>query len=265
MWPSRALAHRHYGGLVDRGRSSRRRSIGAILVLCHPRTLKTEAVRGASSLIVAAILMPRSLLVAANLHLSEDEAYYRLWSMAPALGYYDHPPMIAWWIAIGRALSSGDTPLGVRLMPALGSAAISLLVFDMARLTTGADRLNGRAGGRCGSTAPCLSPAARSSPCRTPPPALFWCLTLVVPFSGRSDPGGARSVGGPLAGVAAGLATLSKYSALFLGPGHPALADELRRTGSRDATGRRGLGWRSILAAGSVRAQSWRGTRPTTG
>nr|QQZ49443.1 hypothetical protein JKL49_20970 [Phenylobacterium glaciei] len=38
-------------------------------------------------------------LVAARwIHLTEDEAYYRLWAQQLHFGYYDHPPMIAWWI-----------------------------------------------------------------------------------------------------------------------------------------------------------------------
>ena len=162
--------------------------------------------------LVAAILTVR-LLVAADLHLSEDEAYYRLWSMAPAFGYYDHPPMIAWWIAIGRAMV-GDTPLGVRLLPAIGSAVSSLLVFDMARLATG-DQLTAE---RAAVWFNCTLLVACGAFLAVPdaPASLFWCLTLWAVLKA----GGRRSIGWwLLAGAAAGLATLSKYSALFLGPG----------------------------------------------
>lgn len=163
-------------------------------------------------LIVAAILAVR-LLFAANLHLSEDEAYYRLWSMAPAFGYYDHPPMIAWWIAAGRALV-GDNALGVRLLPCLGSAATSLLVFDMARLA-GADReTSERAGLWFNATLLVACGGFLAVP--DAPAALFWSLALwsLLRAMRYSD-----LVWWLLAGVAAGLATLSKYSALFLGPG----------------------------------------------
>jgi 4-amino-4-deoxy-L-arabinose transferase-like glycosyltransferase len=163
-------------------------------------------------LIVAVILVAR-LTVAANLHLSEDEAYYRLWSMAPAFGYYDHPPMIAWWIAAGRALV-GDNALGVRLAPCLGSAATSLLVYDMAQLA-GADRRTAeRAGLWFNATLLVACGGFLAVP--DAPAALFWCLTLWSVLKAiRSG-----AVGWWLAaGAAAGLATLSKYSALFLGPG----------------------------------------------
>ncbi|MGE0616407.1 MAG: ArnT family glycosyltransferase [Bacteriovoracia bacterium] len=31
--------------------------------------------------------------------LTGDEAYYVTWGLTPALGYYDHPPMVGWWLA----------------------------------------------------------------------------------------------------------------------------------------------------------------------
>jgi 4-amino-4-deoxy-L-arabinose transferase-like glycosyltransferase len=60
------------------------------------------------------------LLAAAAIPLTEDEAYYRLWAQHPQLGYYDHPPMIAWWIWLGERLG-GDTPFGIRLIPCLST------------------------------------------------------------------------------------------------------------------------------------------------
>src|SRR5271156_1628926 len=37
------------------------------------------------------LILEARLLSAGALHLTEDEAYYRLWAQAPALGYFDHP------------------------------------------------------------------------------------------------------------------------------------------------------------------------------
>jgi len=57
----------------------------------------------AGSVLAASVLL--ALLrgvVAASVDLSDDEAYYRLWALAPALSYLDHPPMVAWLIAAGR-------------------------------------------------------------------------------------------------------------------------------------------------------------------
>lgn len=57
--------------------------------------------------------------------ISEDEAYYWLWSQYPDWGYFDHPPMVAWWISIGYKIFPNE--LGVRLLTVLFNA--SSLIF----------------------------------------------------------------------------------------------------------------------------------------
>ena len=64
---------------------------------------------------VALALFALRLIIAGNTGLVDDEAYYRIWSLAPSLSYLDHPPMVVWIVAAGRALS-GDTVIGVRLL-----------------------------------------------------------------------------------------------------------------------------------------------------
>ncbi len=61
-------------------------------------------------------------LVAHYAGLTDDEAYYRLWALAPALSYLDHPPMAGWMIAAGRWIA-GDSALGIRL----GAVSTSLI------------------------------------------------------------------------------------------------------------------------------------------
>jgi len=163
--------------------------------------------------IIAAILTVR-LCVAGALPLTEDEAYYRLWSMHPALGYFDHPPMISWWVRAGRALV-GDTALGVRLLPCLAAAATSLIVFDLARLAGASSVTAGRAAIWYNATLLVAAGGFLAVP--DAPAALFWSLTLWALM--RADRGRRANEWWLAAGVAAGLATLSKYSALFLGPG----------------------------------------------
>lgn len=58
-----------------------------------------------------------NLLQAQFTELFHDEAYYWTWSLSPAWGYAEHPPMIAWLIGLGRLLLPGE--LGVRLLPVL--------------------------------------------------------------------------------------------------------------------------------------------------
>ena len=153
-------------------------------------------------------------LVAGGLiHLTEDEAYYRLWSMSPALGYYDHPPMIAWWVWLGRKIA-GDGPLGVRLLPILASAATGVLVFDMARLAGAARALAARAAIWFNATLLVLAGGFLAVP--DAPASLFWSLALWCALRAWRGPSLAWWAA---AGVAAGLAALSKYSALFIAPG----------------------------------------------
>jgi len=62
--------------------------------------------------VLAAFLL-LSLYTMAILPLGLDEAYYWYWAKHPALSYLDHPPMVAWVIALSTALG-GDREFFVR-------------------------------------------------------------------------------------------------------------------------------------------------------
>jgi hypothetical protein len=173
-------------------------------------TLKLSPAATLIAVVSAATLV--RLIAGALVPLSEDEAYYRLWSMRPALGYFDHPPMIAWWVWLGRHLA-GDTPLGVRLVPTLATAATSLLVFDLARLVGLGERVAARAGVWLNATL--LVGVAGGIAVPDVPNALFWAASLWCGLRALEG----RGAWWLAAGAAAGLACLSKYSALFLAPG----------------------------------------------
>jgi len=70
-----------------------------------------------AAILLAAILCMTAvrLWLAGGLGLTDDEAYYRLWALAPAMSYYDHPPMVGWMIAAGRWIV-GDNPFGLRFV-----------------------------------------------------------------------------------------------------------------------------------------------------
>jgi len=164
------------------------------------------------ALLVAAVTVCR-LLAARWIHLTEDEAYYRLWAQHLHLGYYDHPPMIAWWIRAGQAVA-GDNPLGVRLLPSLAAGAATWLVAEIARKLGAGEPAALRAAvwynatitiGVGGILAAPDAPATFFSVCT------LWALAQV--WAGGSPRWWV------LAGLAAGLACISKYSALFLAPG----------------------------------------------
>jgi 4-amino-4-deoxy-L-arabinose transferase-like glycosyltransferase len=86
--------------------------------------------------IVAAIVVGALTLLRAyaafNVPLTADEAYYWTWSLHPAYGYTDHPPMVAWLIGLGTAL--GHSPGFVRLPFVLCEAIAALAIGRAATL-----------------------------------------------------------------------------------------------------------------------------------
>lgn len=79
---------------------------------------------------LAALTLAR-LFMAAWVPLTPDEAYYRIWALAPAAGYLDHPPLVALCIRAGMAVF-GDTALGVRALgPVSALAGTFLLVLTV--------------------------------------------------------------------------------------------------------------------------------------
>ncbi len=161
---------------------------------------------------IAVITLAR-LAFAAVIPLTEDEAYYRLWAQHPAFGYYDHPPMIAWWIRAGMTVA-GDDALGVRLIPILATALTTWLAFDLARRLGGVEATALRAAIWFNATLTIGFGGLLAVPDAADAP--FWTLTLWC-LARTDGPAGWRWW--LAAGAAAGLGTISKYSALFLGPG----------------------------------------------
>lgn len=168
--------------------------------------------RPAGLCVLVLALTALKLWSATNAYFVEDEAYYRLWGLAPALSYYDHPPMIGWWAWAGQQLI-GDTFLGTRLFvvlaPVLGSLALwrtALILFDSrvagwAVLFLNASILVGVGGILATPDAPSV---------------FFWGLSLwaLAELHVSKDANWWLAVG-----LFAGLGLLSKYSVLFLGIG----------------------------------------------
>lgn len=81
---------------------------------------------------LAVVLVAARLAIAALHPLHPDEAYFWRWSLDPAWGYFDQPPVVAWLIGAARAVA-GDTPLAVRFPAALCTAGAAVLVYLAAR------------------------------------------------------------------------------------------------------------------------------------
>lgn len=163
-------------------------------------------------LLIAAVTFGR-LLAAHLIPLTEDEAYYRLWAQHLHLGYYDHPPMIAWWIAAGTQLL-GDHAIGIRLLPVLAAGLATWLVADITQTLSYEPRTGFRAALWYNATLTIGAGGILATPDAAA--VLFWVATLWSLTKIWSRPSPQWWV---LAGFTAGLACISKYSSLFLGPG----------------------------------------------
>lgn len=160
---------------------------------------------------ILVLLLVRAF-VAANIGLSDDEAYYRLWALAPALSYLDHPPMVGWLIALGRGIT-GDTEFGVRLPALIAFMIGSIAIWRACHLLFGAE---------VAATAVLLTLAmpllGAGGIIITPdgPSVLFWGLA----FWALAELQHSRRPHWWLAvGLFAGLGLISKYTNLFLGAG----------------------------------------------
>lgn len=90
------------------------------------------------------------LLLAAATGLGIDESYMVAAGREWAWGYFDHPPL-SWWLSAGAAKLLGtEAPIAVRL-PFIALFALSTwLMFALARDVVGASRADGAAGERAG-------------------------------------------------------------------------------------------------------------------
>ena len=150
-----------------------------------------------------------------------DEAYFIYWGAVPAMGYYDHPPMVGWWLAL--LLKISESPWVLRLPVTLLPAVMALGLHAVLRR-------QGKVGeDKAALAALCvlLTPIHVWNIFITTdtPLALFSFLSGLAFWSAvRGGAIGERGVAGDdahgwfaLSGVLLGLAFLSKYFAVLLG------------------------------------------------
>jgi 4-amino-4-deoxy-L-arabinose transferase-like glycosyltransferase len=159
-----------------------------------------------------AVLTAMRLVYASVLELRTDEAYYWTWSKENLLSFLDHPPMIAWFIRFGTAIF-GDTNLGVRFAGILAMLVTQLLLADIVRRVTYDARavviavLMPEAALYYGLLMAKVSPDVALIPFAV---AMVWALVRL------HESGDGRWW--LAAGVFAGLALLSKFTAVMLVP-----------------------------------------------
>lgn len=139
-----------------------------------------------------------------------DEAYYALWARHLAWGYYDHPPMVAYMIALGVSLF-GENPIGIRAAMVLVMGVGTYLVGDTAKRM--------KPGGTAGIWAAILFnfgmlPMALGT-FATPdvPSMFFWTLAVWLSIRAVENSFASWWIA---AGVAMGLGVLSKFTNGFL-------------------------------------------------
>jgi hypothetical protein len=152
------------------------------------------------------------VIYACVIDLRTDEAYYWTWSKENVLSFLDHPPMIAWFIRFGTAIF-GDTNLGVRFAGIVAMLATQLLLADIVRRLTHDVRavmfavLMPEAALYYGLLMAKVSPDVALIPFAV---AMVWALVRLT------ETGDGRWW--LAAGLFAGLALLSKFTAVMLVP-----------------------------------------------
>jgi hypothetical protein len=83
-------------------------------------------------LYIAAVKLLLHLLTVNRYGIFRDEMYYWAGSLRMAWGYVDHPPLTVWLAWLARH-AFGDSPLSVRLLPAVAGAALVWLTGKLVR------------------------------------------------------------------------------------------------------------------------------------
>ncbi len=210
--------------------------------MTQPNETGTPAVGGVAALpswpVTTLVFLALHLAMAAAVTLVQDEAYYALWASVPSAGYYDHPPMVAWWIWAGEQILGGNR-LGVRLVSVLGFALVTPMVWRITFLACENRRAADIAALWYNATVLIFTLGFLATP--DAPSVFFWSAAIWAIFEARQGPRGWWM----LAGVFLGLGVISKFTNLFLGVG---LAGWLLLT----TEGRRELGKPHVWIAGLI-------------
>jgi 4-amino-4-deoxy-L-arabinose transferase-like glycosyltransferase len=158
-------------------------------------------------LVLLAVSAAVRLALALGTDIYFDEAYYWQWARHLDWGYYDHPPLVAWLIAA----------LGIRPTALLCGAGTVAAVWGLARDVYGTREAAWRAAALWSVVPAGMLAGVWATP--DTPLLLFWVLALWALYRERWV----------LAGLACGLALLSKYPGVLLAAAFVAAAARHRR------------------------------------
>ena len=163
-----------------------------------------------AAIVVAAMLVVRVAFLGLP-ELMPEEAYYWLYAQHLAPGYLDHPPMVAWLIALGGALF-GHNEFAVRIGALLCWSIAAVYLFRLATLLF--DRSVAWLSVALLSILPIFAGIGFTM---TPDSPLMAAWMAALFYLHRAALGGqARAWYG--VGIAVGLGMLSKYTIVLLGP-----------------------------------------------
>ncbi len=167
---------------------------------------------GIAAIGILATLWLLHLLYLKVLPLTPEEAYYWNYSIHPDLGYLDHPPMVAWLIALAEGLF-GHGEASIRSVSLACGVAVIAFVYRLARRLV--DRPAALLAAALAASIPYGFFAAGAMTTPDAPLAAAWAASLY--FLHRALVGGeGRAWYG--VGIALGLGLLSKYTIATLGP-----------------------------------------------
>lgn len=166
------------------------------------------------ALLAAAVLAMLRAPLAGALGLAPDEAYYWMWAQRLDWSYFDHAPMVGWLIAAATALL-GDGVAAVRL-PALVAGFVAPVALAYVAWVLAPEGRRDRAALFTAVLAGVMPAMHAAGVVVTPdsPQAMFWSLTMAALAAALFR---GWTAGWYLAGVALGLAMLSKYTTVTLG------------------------------------------------
>lgn len=147
------------------------------------------------------------LILSAWFPITGDEAYFTLWGLYPDYGYYDHPPMLGWWLAAQMQVS--DALWWLRLPSVLVTTGIGWVIYQLFR----------RQDEQIAVWVACLYLLAPINlltfVVTNDIPLLFWAFLSVLAFHRAQDTDDLRWY--LASGLLLGLAFLSKFFAGVLG------------------------------------------------
>ncbi len=153
------------------------------------------------------------VMMAAGLGAGFDEAYYFGYSLRPALGYFDHPPIVGFLAGYFPYLTGIANAFTIRLAAVLAFSVAGLLLYQLARQFT--DERKAAWAMLLFSVTPIFFLLAGIFILPDAGLTLFWIITLIVFYHILFKK--ATLWDWLLAGLTTGFAMLSKYHGLLLG------------------------------------------------